>query len=235
MDNFKIIKPLFIYYCYSGTSTKLNPGSGDISQQHVQLSAQLKGLTNQVSRIERLLNSFINCKACIKKAYKACATSTASSPVQDNIAANYKPVVNVLIKESKACLETFEPTKTQASGNCDSGPSIHPVDPNDSIMVGNPKHGIYVSRASMEKIPCKEAKNYALKLFQLLFSREEAGTSSVEGKGDMLKKLDPNRMDALRENTKNQFPSEPIKWAEIEASINCKCRMVRNGRCSTWA
>lgn len=76
----------------------------------------------EVSRIERLLNSFINCKACIKKAYKACATSTANSPVQNNIAANYKPVVNMLIKESKACLETFEPTKTQAPGNCDSGP-----------------------------------------------------------------------------------------------------------------
>ena len=56
---------------------------------------------------------------------------------------------------------------------------------------------LYVSRARMEKLPCKEAKNYTLKLFQLLFSREEAGTSSVEGKGDMLKKLDPNRMDAL--------------------------------------
>ena len=58
----------------------------------------------------------------------------------------------MLIKESKACLETFEPTKTQAPGNCDSGPSPHPVDPNDSIMVGNPKHGIYVSRASMKKM-----------------------------------------------------------------------------------
>ena len=138
-------------------------------------------------------------------------------------------------KESKPCLETFGPTKTQAPGNFDSGPSSHPVDPNDSIIVGNPQHGIYVSRARMEKLPCKETKNYALKLFQLLFSREEAGTSSVEGKGDMLKKLDPNQMDALRENTKTQFPNEPIKWADIEGSINCKCRMVRNGRCSTWA
>ena len=234
MHNFTTIKPLCICYCYSGTSTKLNPGSRDISQQHLQLSAQLKGLTNQVSRIECLLDSFINCKACIKKIYKDCAKFTASSPAQNNIAA--KAVVNMHIKkESKPCLETFEPTKTQAPGNFDSGPSIHPVDPDDSIVVGNPQHGIYISRARMEKLPCKEAKNYVLKLFQLLFSREEAGASSVEGKGDMMKKLDPNRMDALRENTKTKFPNEPIKWAEIEASINCKCRMVRNGRCSTWA
>ncbi|KAL9976998.1 hypothetical protein ACROYT_G014353 [Oculina patagonica] len=102
-----------------------------------------------------------------------------------------------------------------------------PLDSNDSIIVGNPQHGIYVSQASMEKIPRKEAKNYALKLFQLLFSREEAETSSVEGKGDTLKKLNPNRMDALRESTKTQFHS---KWAEIEASINCKGRMMVNGR-----
>ncbi|KAL9976994.1 hypothetical protein ACROYT_G014349 [Oculina patagonica] len=126
------------------TSTRENPGSGDISLRHVQLLAQLNGLTNQVSRIERLLDSFINCKGCIKKACKACATSTCTTsfPVQNNIAP--KPVVNMLIKNnSKACPETLKPTKTQASENVGSGPSIHPVDSNDSIMVGNPKHGIY--------------------------------------------------------------------------------------------
>ena len=129
MHNFRTIESLFICHCYSGTSTELNPGSGDISQQHVQLSAQLKGLTNQVSRIERLLDSFTDCKACIKKTYKACAKSTASSPVKNNIAA--KAVVNMLIKkESKPCLETFDCTKTQTPGNFDGGPSIHPVDPN---------------------------------------------------------------------------------------------------------
>ena len=49
-------------------------------------------------------------------------------------------------------------------------------------MVGNGQHGIYVSWASMVKIPSKKAKNYALKLFELLFSREEVGTFSIEGK-----------------------------------------------------
>lgn len=39
----------------SGMPTMLNPESADMSQQ-MQLSAQLKGLTNQISRIERLLN-----------------------------------------------------------------------------------------------------------------------------------------------------------------------------------
>ena len=72
----------------------------------------------------------------------------------------------------------------------------------------------------MGKLPCKEAKNYALKLFQLLFSREEAGTSSVEGKGDMLKKLDPNRMDALRENTKSSFLTNQLNGQKLRLPSN---------------
>ena len=70
--------------------TKLYPKYANMSQQ-LQLSAQLKGLTNQITRIERLLDSFTNCKACIKKAYKRCGTSTISSPVQNN--APPKPVI----------------------------------------------------------------------------------------------------------------------------------------------
>ena len=85
----------------------------------------------------------------------------------------------------------------------------------------------------MDKIPREKAKNCALKLFEILFSREEAGTSSIEGKSDKLKQLNLNRMDALRKCTKKKFPTETIKWAEIEASINFKCRLVRNERCLT--
>ena len=71
-----------------------------------------------------------------------------------------KSVVNLFIKkESTPCPETLEPTKTQAPGNSDSGPSSHPMDPNDSIMVGKPQHSIYVSQASMDKIPHEKAKN----------------------------------------------------------------------------
>ena len=208
--------------------TKLNPKYADMSQQ-LQLSAQLKGLTNQNTRIEHLLDSFT------KKAYKRCGTSTIGSPVQNN--APPKPVINEVINDRpNPCPKIHDqPTKAKAPGNFESRPSSHPVDPNDNIMVGNPQHGIYVGKARLDKIPSEKAKNYALKLFEILFSREEAGTASIEGKGDKLKQLDLNRMEALRECTKKQFPDETIKWAEIEASINCKCRMVRNGRCLTWA
>ena len=195
----------------TGTSTKPNSGSDDISQQ-LQLSAQLRGLTDQISRIERLLETFTNGKACIKKVYKACATSTAGSPAQDDCA--LKPVPNRIsaATKSKPCPEALEPTKTQAPGNSDSGSSSHPMaDPNDSIMIGNPQHGIYVSQSSMDKIPSEKAKNYALMLFELLFSREEAGASSTEGRGEQLKKLEPKRMYALRERTRQQFPTKTIK------------------------
>ena len=66
--------------------------------------------------------------------------------------------------------------------------------------------------------------------------REEAKLGSVEGKGDKLLKLDPNRMAAVRECTEMSFPAdENLKWTEIKKSIDEKCRMVRNNRCFVWA
>ena len=78
--------------------------------------------------------------------------------------------------------------------------------------------------------------DFALKLFELVFSREEAKLGSVEGKGDKLLKLDPNRIAAVRECTEMSFPAdENLKWTEIKKSIDEKCRMVRNNRCFVWA
>lgn len=34
------------------------------------------------------------------------------------------------------------------------------MDPPDNVMVGNPQHGIYVSKARMDKIPSEKAKDY---------------------------------------------------------------------------
>ena len=232
LNAFTVNQLLFIYGCSSGTSTELNAGSGNMLQL-LQLSEQLKELTNKVSRIECLLDSFASCKACIKKACRACVPSTAASrsPVQGR---NF-PSKSMLTEKESGPSCPAEPSKpTMAPRNGDGSESISQSG-DDNIMLGNPQHGIYVSKAKLEKLPKEKAKNYALKLFVLLFSREEARTSSIEGKGTQLKKLDLNRIEALKESTKKQFPSENIKWSEIESSINCKCRMVRNGRCLTWA
>ena len=53
-------------------------------------------LTPPSSRIERLLETFTNCKGCIKKVYKACATSNAGSPTQNDFAP--KPVPSIALK-----------------------------------------------------------------------------------------------------------------------------------------
>ena len=108
--------------------TKLNPESADMSQQ-LKLSAQLKGLANQISRIRLRLD-----RACIKKAYKGCATSTISSPVKNK--APTKPVINLLINDRpNPCPKTLEPTKTKTPENFESGPPSHPVDPQTTLWL----------------------------------------------------------------------------------------------------
>ena len=88
----------------------------------------------------------------------------------------------------------------------------------------------------MDQISKSSQKLFVLKLFELVFSREEAKLGSVEGKGYKLLKLDPNRMAAVRECTEMSFPpDENLKWTEIKKSIDEKCKMVRNNRCFVWA
>ena len=70
--------------------------------------------------------------------------------------------------------------------------------------------------------------------FELVFRGEEAKKGSVEGKGEKLHQLDPNRLAAVREHTERVFPNE-VNWPEIKKAINEKCRMVRNNRCTLWA
>lgn len=90
------------------------------------------------------------------------------------------------------------------------------------IIIGNAQHGINVHQTSLNKIASKKAKNYALKPFE----------ESIQG-SDKLIMLDPNRFGALQDHTTKQFQSETINWSDIGTYINGKCRMVRNGRCST--
>ena len=79
-------------------------------------------------------------------------------------------------------------------------------------------------------------KGFALKLFELLFRKDEAKTGSVEGKGEKLLKLDPNRIAAVKECTELTFSgNENVEWATIKKCIDEKCRMVRNDRCFVWA
>ena len=105
-----------------------------------------------------------------------------------------------------------------------------------TMLIGSPSRGLYEAKKTVDQISKSSPKRFALKLFELVFSREEAKLSSVEGKGDKLLKLDPNLMAAVRECTEMSFPAdENLKWTEIKKSIDEKCRMVTNNRCFVWA
>ena len=107
--------------------------------------------------------------------------------------------------------------------------------PVENELIGSPTRGLYVPQQKVEKLPKSTPKLFALKLFELVFSREEAKMGSVEGKVNKLCKLDPKRLAAVNEHTERMFPADNLKWAEIKKAIDEKCRMVRNNRCLLWA
>ena len=78
-------------------------------------------------------------------------------------------------------------------------------------------------------------KFFDLKLFELVFNREEARGGSVEGKEGKLNQLDPNRMAAIKEHAERMLlGGDSFKWIDIKRGIDEKCRMVRNSRCFIW-
>lgn len=110
------------------------------------------------------------------------------------------------------------------------------VDKQSTVRIGSPSRGVYVLSKKVEQLPKNTPKGFALKLFELVFSRDEAKTGSIEGKGDKLLKLDPNRIAAVKECTELTFSAnENVEWATIRKCIDEKCRMVRNDRCFVWA
>lgn len=110
------------------------------------------------------------------------------------------------------------------------------VDKQSTVRIGSPSRGVYVLSKKVEQLPKYTPKGFALKLFELVFSRDEAKTGSIEGKSDKLLKLDPNRIAAVKECTELTFSAnENVEWATIRKCIDEKCRMVRNDRCFVWA
>lgn len=67
---------------------------------------------------------------------------------------------------------------------------------------------MHVPQQKVEKLSKSTPKLFALKLFELVFSREEAKMGSVEGKANKLCKLDPNRLAAVKEHTERMFSAD---------------------------
>ena len=61
------------------------------------------------------------------------------------------------------------------------------VDNSDvTILVGSTSRRIYLSKKKVDLLSRSSPKLFALKLFELVFRREEAKEGSVEGKGEKL-------------------------------------------------
>ena len=224
---------LVLFYFFLETTTD------DLKPTIDQLIQQVSSLTYQIEELRSIVVKVANCKECLKKQYRSVRDANFHSEDKDN------PTVVKMVKRT--------PSPDQAPAQV-RGPAP-PDKPNDQIsqmttqpkqtesaqdtttvLVGSPSRGVYVLKKKMELLPKSTTpKLFALKLFELVFNREEARGGSAEGKGRQLNQLDPNRMAAVKEHTERMFLGEDsFKWVEIKRGIDEKCRMVRNNRCFVW-
>ena len=200
----------------------------------------MSSLTYQIEELRSVVGKVANCKECLKKQYRSVRDANFLSEDKD------KPtVVKKTLSPAQAPARVRGPaTPDQPNDQINQMTSQMTNQPkqNESaqdtatVLVGSPSRGVYVLKKKMELLPKSTTpKLFALKLFELVFNREEAKGGSVEGKGGQLNQLDPNRMAAIKEHTERIFLGEDsFKWVEIKRGIDEKCRMVRNNRCFVW-
>ena len=102
--------------------------------------------------------------------------------------------------------------------------------PPNVVLIGSPSRD--VEKEKLELIKTNLLKRFALKLFELVFGREEAKNGSVKGKGGKLSWLDSNRLAAVQEETERRFAKNIYAWPGIRKAINENCRMVIKSRLS---
>lgn len=213
------------------------------------LQRQMSLMADDIKNMTALVRNFASCKACIKKPYKATPEPEKLSPVLTPfVQAAPDPAGKRLFtppaptvtpgERSKKLPDHAKDTSTtptslkhmNASHENPNGP------PPNVVLIGSPSRWVYVKKEKLEVIKTNLPKRFALKLFELVFGREEAKDGSVEGKGEKLSRLDPNRLAAVQEETERRFAQDnTYAWPEIKKAIDEKCRMVRNNRCFAWA
>ena len=209
-----------------------------------KLLHQVSSMADQLHKLTDAISKFEKCKACKKKYYKSVDDADVSFEYKlPSIELTPHPSVPALPKafnsNSPPVKSSSTPLRSQKStlGNQLQKPRNEmEADKQSTMLIGSPSWGVYVPRKKVEQLPKNTPKGFALKLFKLVFSRDEAKAGSVEGKGDKLLKLDPNRIAAVKECTELMFSAnENVEWATIRKCIDEKCRMVRNDRCFVWA
>ena len=196
------------------------------------VSGQLQQLSDTVAK-------FVKCKFCQNKFYKSLDDNDVG---HEDLATGRKKAEEYRATQATPPASTPTPvaSSTPLAKKNENVISIQKstdkkVDNSDvTILVGSASRGIYLSKKKVDFLSRSSPKLFVLKLFELVFRREEVKEGSVEGKGEKLHQLDPNRLAAVREHTERMFPNE-VNWPTVKKAIDKKCRMVRNNRCTLWA
>ena len=205
---------------------------------------QVSSMADQLHKLTDAISKFEKCKACKKKYYKSEHDADVSFEYKlPGIELTPPPSVQAPPKAFnsnsppvKSSSTPLRPQKSTLGDRLQKPCNEMGADKPSTMLIGSPSRGVYVLRKKVEQLPKNTPKGFALKLFELVFSRDEAKTGSVEGKGEKLLKLDPNRIAAVKECTELTFSAnENVEWATIRKCIDEKCRMVRNDRCFVWA
>ena len=207
----------------------------DIEIKVDNLLKQMSVVSGQLKQLSDTVGKFMKCKSCQKKLYKSLDDNDVSL---ENVATGWKKA------EGRATPPASTPTPVASSTPlAQKNAKVVPIqkrpdtkvdDSDGTILVGSASRGIYLSKKKVDLVSRSSPKLFALKLFELVFRREEAKQGSVEGKGEKLHQLDPNRLAAVKEHTEKMFPNE-VNWPIIKKALDEKCRMVRNNRCTLWA
>jgi len=221
----------------------------DLEEGIKNLQCQMSLMADDINNLTAIVRNFASCKACIKKLYKATPEPEKLSPVLTPLVqAAPDPVGKRLFTPPAPTVTPDSRSKKLPDHVKEQSTTPMPLkqmnalqesqngSPPNVVLIGSPSRGVYVKKEKLELIKTNLPKRFSLKLFELVFGREEAKDGSVEGKGEKLSRLDPNRLAAVQEETGRRFAQDnTYAWPEIKKAIDEKCRMVRNNRCFVWA
>ena len=212
---------------------------GEIEKKVDNLLKQMSVVSGQLQQLSDTVAKFVKCKFCQNKFYKSLDDNDVG---HEDLATGRKKAEEYRATQATPPASTPTPvaSSTPLAKKNENVISIQKstdkkVDNSDvTILVGSASRGIYLSKKKVDFLSRSSPKLFVLKLFELVFRREEVKEGSVEGKGEKLHQLDPNRLAAVREHTERMFPNE-VNWPTVKKAIDKKCRMVCNNRCALWA
>ena len=212
---------------------------GEIEKKVDNLLKQMSVVSGQLEQLSDTVAKFVKCKFCQNKFYKSLDDNDVG---HEDLATGRKKAEEYRATQATPPASTPTPvaSSTPLTKKNENVISIQKstdknVDDSDvTILVGSASRGICLSKKKVDFFSRSSPKLFVLKLFELVFRREEAKEGSVEGKGEKLPQLDPNRLAAVREHTERMFPNE-VNWPTVKKAIDKKCRMVCNNRCALWA